>query len=85
MMENIVLIAPPPIPWIADTDISEEWNAKRTKLLLRPKIRMFMLFADPHNALPTKKNATAMSMTGLRPKTSAKRPQNGSAAVLASP
>ena len=44
-----------------------------------------MVCAAPASALPTRNMAIATSMTGLRPRTSASRPEKGRMAALASP
>ena len=44
-----------------------------------------MFWAAPESALPTKKRPTEASMTGRRPKASARRPERGRLAALARP
>jgi hypothetical protein len=51
--------------------------------ILRAAINIFMFCAAPHKALPRAKNARDRSMTGLRPKVSARAPESGRIAVLA--
>ncbi len=53
--------------------------------VLRAAINQFMLCAAPASALPKRKIVMEMSITGRRPNTSARRPENGRIAVLARP
>jgi hypothetical protein len=58
-------------------------SSSNTDKVLRAAINISMFCAAPHKALPTAKKTMAMSMTGLRPKISARAPESGRMTVLA--